>query len=99
MTDPKRARRTGSMAAAAGRRAEGPPPAPVTASRAKPVRMTIEVPPELHRELTAWNREQMIALDLTRVTVSDAIRAMIRVTIDDGDTGAKVRQAIAEQGA
>jgi hypothetical protein len=90
MTD-KRGRRTG-IAAAAGRRAESSAPAPGgPAARAKPVHMSVDIPPELHLQLTAWTRDQMIALNLTRLTISDAIRAMIRVTIDDDATAAAVR--------
>jgi len=91
MTDPKRGRRTG-MAAAAGRRAESGAPAPgATAARARPVRMTIEVPPELFRSLTSWTHEVMVETGATRVTISDAVRAMIRLTLADDAMAAAVR--------
>lgn len=83
--------RKGRITAAAARRAEPDAPAPgTTARRAKPVRMTVEIPPALHRELTAWTRDQMLELDLTRLTISDAVRAMIRATIDDSAVSAAV---------
>jgi hypothetical protein len=71
------------MAAAAARRTEpGAPPAGATAIRSKPVRITVDLSPELYRQLTAWADSAAIALDVPRVALADALRAMIRVTTE-----------------
>jgi hypothetical protein len=75
--------RKAQMAAAAARRAEpDAPPAGKTAIRSKPVRITLDLSPELYRELTGWADEAAIALGVPRVSLADAVRAMIRVTRD-----------------
>jgi hypothetical protein len=74
------------MAAAAGRRSQpdARPPGR-TAIRSKPVRITLDLSPELYRELTHWADSAAIALDVPRVALADAVRTMIRVTIEDPD--------------
>ena len=75
--------RRAQMAAAAGRRAEpNAGPAGRTAIRSKPVRITLDLSPELYRELTGWTDSAAIALGVPRVSLADAVRAMIRVTAD-----------------
>ena len=78
--------RKAQMAAAAARRA-GPDPRPAgkTAIRSKPVRITLDLSPELYRELTGWADEAAVALGVPRVSLADAVRAMIRVTADHPD--------------
>jgi hypothetical protein len=78
--------RKAQMAAAAARRAEPDArPAGKTAIRSKPVRITLDLSPELYRELTGWADEAAIALGVPRVSLADAVRAMIRVTADHPD--------------
>jgi hypothetical protein len=78
--------RKAQMAAAAARRAEPDArPAGKTAIRSKPVRITLDLSPELYRELTGWTDEAAIALGVPRVSLADAVRAMIRVTADHPD--------------
>ena len=74
------------MAAAAARRTEpdASPPGR-TAIRSKPVRITLDLSPELYRQLTHWADSAAITLDVPRVALADAVRAMIRVTLDDPD--------------
>jgi hypothetical protein len=75
--------RKAQMAAAAARRAEPDAgPAGRTAIRSKPVRITLDLSPELYRELTGWADAAAIALGVPRVSLADAVRAMIRVTSD-----------------
>jgi hypothetical protein len=82
----QREQRRAQMAAAAARRSEpdAPPPGQ-TAIRSKPVRITLDLSPELYRQLTHWADATAIALDVPRVALADAVRAMIRVTMDDPD--------------
>ena len=82
----QREQRKAQMAAAAARRSEpdAPPPGR-TAIRSKPVRITLDLSPELYRQLTHWADAAAIALDVPRVALADAVRAMIRVTMDEPD--------------
>ena len=74
------------MAAAAASRTEpGARPAGWTAIRSKPVRITLDLNPELYRELTMWAESAAITLDVPRVSLADAVRAMIRVTTENPD--------------
>ena len=78
--------RKAQMAAAAARRAEpNARPAGQTAIRSKPVRITLDLSPELYRELNKWADSAAIALGVPRVSLADAVRAMIRVTAENPD--------------
>ena len=79
-----REQRRAQMAAAAARRT-GPDASPAgrTAIRSKPVRITLDLTPELYRQLTQWADSAAVALDVPRVSRADAVRAMIRVTAED----------------
>jgi hypothetical protein len=80
----QRERRKAQMTAAAARRAEpGARQAGQTAIRSKPVRITVDLSPELYRELTRWAESAAITLDVPRVPLADAMRAMIRVTTEN----------------
>ena len=82
----QREQRRAQMAAAAARRAEPDArPAGQTAIRSKPVRITLDLSPELYRQLTRWVDEVAVELDVPRVALADAMRAMIRVTIEHPD--------------
>jgi hypothetical protein len=79
-----REQRKAQMAAAATRRAEPDArPAGRTAIRSKPVRITLDLSPELYRQLTRLADSAAITLDVPRVALADAVRAMIRVTADN----------------
>ncbi len=79
----EREARKAQMAAAAARRAEPDArPAGRTAIRSKPVRITLDLSPELYRELTVWADSAAITLGVPRVSLADAVRAMIRVTAE-----------------
>jgi hypothetical protein len=80
----QREQRKAQMAAAATRRTEpDAPPAGRTAIRSKPVRITLDLSPELYRQLTQWAGSAAIALDVPRIALADAVRAMIRVTAEN----------------
>ncbi len=81
-----REQRKAQMAAAAARRTEADARPPgQTAIRSKPVRITLDLSPELYRQLTEWAASAAIALDVPRVPLADAMRAMIRVTAESPD--------------
>src|SRR6266513_6536929 len=80
----QREQRKAQMTAAAARRTEpdARPPGR-TAIRSKPVRITLDLNPELYRQLTEWADAAAIALNVPRVALADAMRAMIRVTTEN----------------
>jgi hypothetical protein len=80
----QREQRKAQMAAAAGRRAEPDArPAGRTAIRSKPVRITLDLSPELYRQLNAWADAAAVSLGVPRLPLAEAVRAMIRVAADD----------------
>jgi len=82
----QREQRKAQMAAAAARRTEpGARPAGQTAIRSKPVRITLDLNPELYRQLTVWADSAAITLGVPRVSLADAVRAMIRVSTESPD--------------
>jgi hypothetical protein len=80
----QREQRKAQMAAAAARRTEPDArPAGRTAIRSKPVRITLDLSPELYRQLTGWTDSAAVTLGVPRVSLADAVRAMIRVSAED----------------
>ena len=76
-------RRKAQMTAAALSRAEpGAQSTGRTAIRSKPVRITLDLSPELYRQLTRWAHSAAIELDVPRLALADAVRAMIKVTTE-----------------
>jgi hypothetical protein len=94
----QREQRKAQMAAAAARRAEpdAPPPGR-TAIRSKPIRITLDLSPELYRQLTQWAASAAIALDVPRVALADAVRAMIRATDESPDKALELLRQEREQ--
>jgi hypothetical protein len=56
-----------------------------TAIRSKPVRITLDLSPELYRQLTEWVDSAAVTLDVPRLALAEAMRAMIRVTTENPD--------------
>jgi hypothetical protein len=92
MTDQRQARKDRMAAAAAVRTEPQSAPAGRTAIRTAPARVTLNLPPELYRQLQRWTDSAAEAIDVPRVGVQDALRAMIRVITDDSspNSAAKV---------
>ena len=89
----QREQRKAQMAAAAARRTDPTPPAGRAAIRSKPVRITLDLSPELYRQLTAWADSAAVTLDVPRVSLANAVRAMIRVAADNpGDVIDRLRR-------
>jgi hypothetical protein len=55
----------------------------VNSTPAKPARVTLNLPPELYRQLGRWCDSAAETIDIPRVGVQDAMRAMIRVITSD----------------
>ena len=83
MTTAREQRKAQMAAAAARRTAPDAVPAGRTAIRSKPVRITRDLSPELYRQLTQWADSAAVALDVPRVSLADAVRAMIRVSAEN----------------
>ncbi|MBV9720284.1 MAG: hypothetical protein JOZ77_13300 [Candidatus Eremiobacteraeota bacterium] len=66
-----------------------------TPARTKPVRVTLNFPPELFRQLDHWTREAADSTGLPRVGVQDAVRAMVRV-ITNGQARNAESQVLSE---
>jgi hypothetical protein len=82
----QREQRKAQMAAAAARRSQPEArPAGRTAIRSKPVRITLDLSPELYRQLIRWADSAAVELDVPRLALADAMRAMIRVTTENPD--------------
>jgi hypothetical protein len=80
----QREQRKAQMAAAAARRAvPDAEPAGRTAIRSKPVRITLDLSPEMYRQLTQWADAAATTMGVPRVSLADAVRAMIRVSAED----------------
>jgi hypothetical protein len=85
MTTQREQRKAQMTAAAARRSTLDARPAGRTAIRSKPVRITLDLSPELYRQLTQWADSAAVTLDVPRVALADAMRAMIRVTTENPD--------------
>jgi hypothetical protein len=82
MTSQREQRKAQMAAAAARRTSPDAAPAGRTAIRSKPVRVTLDLSPELYRQLTQWADAAAVELGVPRVALADAMRAMIRVTAE-----------------
>jgi len=71
-------------AAAAVRTEPQAVPAGRTALNTAPARVTLNLPPELYRQLVRWTDSAAESIDVPRVGVQDALRAFIRVITEDG---------------
>lgn len=51
--------------------------------RTKPVRVSLDLDPDLYHGLTQWAQSAASSIGAVRVTNADALRAMIRACVDD----------------
>jgi hypothetical protein len=61
------------------------------AARGKDARITLNLPADLYRQLVRWTDGAAEAINVPRVGVQDALRAMIRVMTDDSSPNATAR--------
>jgi hypothetical protein len=57
----------------------------------------VDLSPELYRQLTQWAASAAIALDVPRVALAEALRAMIRATAESSDKALELLRHEREQ--
>jgi hypothetical protein len=91
---------TGLRRAVGSGPASQPAPAPALIREGQPVkpaRVTLNMPPELYRELDRWTSTAAEAIDVPRVSIQDALRAMIRAGMHDKTAEAAVLVQLQQQ--
>lgn len=61
---------------------EAAPAGEKTALRSKPVRITVDLTPELYRQLNRWTGEAAEEIDATKLPIAEVVRACIRALND-----------------
>jgi hypothetical protein len=69
------------------------PPA-AAAPRARPVRLTVDLAPVLHRDLTRWCADAADALGLAKVPAAAVVRALVQELDGNPDLAAAVRRRL-----
>jgi hypothetical protein len=87
-----RARRA---AAAAGDAEPKPATAPVV--RAKPVRKTVDLPPQRYAALTSWCAATAVELGVSRVTGQDVLNALTERLLQDETLADAIRDDLRKQ--
>lgn len=91
MTTEREARKARMAAAVTSRTApETAPPVGRTAVRTAPVRVTLNIPPELFRQVTHWADFAADELGVPRVSVQDTLRAMAWAGVADASPSSPV---------
>jgi hypothetical protein len=62
--------------------------------RTKPVRVSLDLSPQLYRDLGDWSRDAAESLGRGRVTHADTLRALVRELLSNPALSAKVIRAI-----
>jgi hypothetical protein len=65
-------------------------PSPDRVARTKPVRISLDLAPQLYRDLTEWNGQTADALGRSRITHADTLRSLVRRLLNDPELAASV---------
>ena len=82
------------MTAAAGNRTT-PDAKPATTIRTKPVRVSLDLDPDLYGQLTRWTQSAAPAVGTLKVTHADALRALV-TALERTDVTAAVLEILRE---
>lgn len=83
-------------AAASGRLDAENAPGKKTAIRTAPARVTLNLPPSLYRDIERWALDAAETLVIPRVSVQDALRAMIRACLTDNEASSAALASVRE---
>jgi hypothetical protein len=82
--------------AAEGRnRGEGAAPRRAGVVRTKPVRMTVDMPPSLHRQLKGWSGWAAGQLDVADVPAAEVVRILVELLTSHPDEAELTRPLVA----
>ncbi|MDL4777875.1 hypothetical protein [Actinomadura xylanilytica] len=97
MSNEREARREARRKAAHRRVEPDAAPAGETALRSKPVRITVDLTPELYRRLNRWTAEAAEEIDVVKVPLAEVMRAFIRAA-EDPQVRGRVLAELRKQG-
>lgn len=78
------------MRAAAGRQEDAPARRQQATLRTKPVRLTVDMTPELHRKLKRWAADAADEIEAADVPLAEVVRALVRRLAEDDQLAAQV---------
>lgn len=82
MTNERQERREARRRAARRRAQPDAAPAGETALRSKPVRITVDLAPELYRRLNRWTADAAEEIDVVKLPIAEVMRAFVRAAED-----------------
>jgi hypothetical protein len=65
-------------------------PSPERVARTKKVRISLDLAPQLYRDLSTWTDQTADALGRSRITHADTLRVLVRRLLDDPELAASV---------
>jgi hypothetical protein len=70
--------------------------APVQSIRTAPIRVTLDLRPQVHRKLKRWCNGAAVELELSRVDLAPVLRILADQLLDDEKLAERVMQALSE---
>lgn len=95
---PRRTDTASRTAAAAGSRQNGLEVEGKTAIQSKPARVTLNLPPAVMRDIERWAVDAAEELEVARVSVQDALRAMIQAALTDAKARSAALRGLRQEG-
>jgi hypothetical protein len=70
---------------------------PDRVARTRPVRVSLDLAPQLYRDLSDWNGRTADSLGRSRITHADTLRVLVRRLLNDPDLAASVVEDLRSQ--
>lgn len=70
---------------------------PAPQPRAKPVRITVDLPPSRHDDMKRWNLEAARELGRSRITAQDLVNTLVHRVLSDETLSRKIRDDLRNQ--